>query len=367
MTSSITFIRLLFIILSTLFATIYTTSNFYSGISVTNVALGVTYGLAFSLFLILSEIFLRKVTVKSLFVSITGLFIGSLLGYALLSFVDNLIDLSSLNLTEETLGLTKIVLFLVTTYASMIACAIGAEEFYLSIPFFRFQSMNLKRKDLILDPSILLDPRILDLVASGIVDTHLVLPRFVVKELMDQAESTDENVRFKAKRALETIKKIENHTDLQLRIDETDFSEIKEIFAKLIKLARTLDANILAADLNRIQQSNVEGIKIINIHLLANALKPITQSGELIEIKIQRVGKDPLQGVGYLEDGTMVVVNGGADFLLETVKAKVLSVKHTSSGRLIFCNVAEQEDRLSYALDALDNPPRNYFVTESGY
>lgn len=112
--------------------------------------------------------------------------------------------------------------------------------------------------------------------------------------------------------------------------------------AKLIRLARLQDANIMTADINRVQQAMIDGIRIINLHLLANALKPITQTGEFLHIKIQRYGKEPRQGVGYLEDGTMVVVNGGAEFIGETIKTQVLSVKHTSSGRMIFCNAMDE-------------------------
>src|ERR1044072_7233269 len=108
-----------------------------------------------------------------------------------------------------------------------------------------------------------------------------------------------------------------------------------------------MNTNIITSDINRIQQASIEGVRIINIHLLSNALKPLTQAGEFINIKIQRYGKEPRQGVGYLDDGTMVVVNGGAEFIGETIKAQVLSVKHTSSGRMIFCNAAEEGSLLS--------------------
>jgi len=148
--------------------------------------------------------------------------------------------------------------------------------------------------------------------------------------------------KAKARRSLDLIKKLEGLPSLDLRYVDTDFPEIKEPMTKLIRLARFMDTHIITSDINRIQQASIEGVRIINIHMLSNALKPITQAGESITIKIQRYGKEARQGVGYLEDGTMVVVNGGAEFIGETVKAYVLSVKHTSSGRMIFCNAAEE-------------------------
>ncbi len=135
---------------------------------------------------------------------------------------------------------------------------------------------------------------------------------------------------------------------------------------KLLHLARLLDASIITADLNKIQQSSAEGVRIINIHGLSNALKPITQNGELLNIKIQRYGKEPRQGVGYLDDGTMVVVNGGAEYIGDTIKAQVLSVKHTSSGRMIFCNTTEEQlaslqEMSLQTSDELDNSSKNYY------
>jgi uncharacterized protein YacL len=139
---------------------------------------------------------------------------------------------------------------------------------------------------------------------------------------------------------------------------------VKDPMTKLIRLARFLDANIITSDINRIQQSSHEGVSIINIHMLSNALKPITQTGEFINIKIQRYGKEPRQGVGYLEDGTMVVVNGGAEYIGETIKAQVLSVKHTTSGRMIFCNTSEEtllsDHEFDHTIPDTDNAPRDY-------
>ena len=129
--------------------------------------------------------------------------------------------------------------------------------------------------------------------------------------------------------------------DLNVRFNETDFPEISEHTGKLVKLARLTNANLITAEMNQVETSAVEGVKIININRLSNAIKPLTQSGESITIKIQRYGKEARQGVGYLDDGTMVVVNGGGDYIGETIKAQVLSVKHTSSGRMIFCNTRE--------------------------
>ncbi|HEY4254880.1 MAG TPA: TRAM domain-containing protein, partial [Chlamydiales bacterium] len=206
-----------------------------------------------------------------------------------------------------------------------------------------------KKKDLLLDISILTDPRVLDLASSGLLDSHLVLARFLVKELYTQAEIADESTRNRAKRAIEVIKKLEAIPDLELRYNDTDFPDVKDSMGKLIRLARLLDANVLTADLSRVQIATTEGVRIINLHALSNALKPLMQAGEKIKIKIQRYGKEPRQGVGYLEDGTMVVVNGGGSSIGETIEALVLSVKHTSSGRIIFCNTLDEQNQYPHS------------------
>ena len=127
-----------------------------------------------------------------------------------------------------------------------------------------------------------------------------------------------------------------------LRYNDTDFPDAKDMTSKLIRLARLIDANILTADINRVEIASIEGVEIINLHSLSTALKPLREMGEVIKIKVQRLGKEPRQGVGYLEDGTMVVINGGGNYIDQVIDAQVLSVKHTTSGRMIFCNVIER-------------------------
>lgn len=168
----------------------------------------------------------------------------------------------------------------------------------------------------------------------------------------------------KAKRCLESIKRLEAMPSLELKILDHDYPEIKELAGKMIKLARTLDMNLLTADSSKIQQAEVQGVRFVNLNFLANALKPLNQSGEWLDIKIQRLGKEPTQGVGYLEDGTMVVVNGGADFIGQTIRCQVLSVKHSGTGRLIFCNAPDHEDDLCDSLDRMENSPSHYFVAD---
>lgn len=307
--------------------------------------IGAICGLTFSGILIGLELIIKKVsTLRNFNVLTLGLFFGILLGIAvqgLLSFILHSIQLS---LSSQILALSTTGIYLASTYVAVILTAQASQELYVSVPFLKFKPITPAKKDILFDQSVLQDPRLIDLAASGLLDNHAILPRFIVKDLQEQCEeSEDETVRIRARRCLEVITKLEALPDLNLRYTDVEFQEIKDPVAHLARVARHLDCNVLTADINRVQQANIEGVRIINIHSLSNALKPLTQTGEYMSIKIQRYGKEARQGVGYLDDGTMVVVNGGAAFIGDTIRTQVLSVKHTSSGRMIFCNALDVE------------------------
>ncbi len=361
---SLPFIRAFFLILSTLFMTAYVIS--ISGMSFGSITIGLITGLLFGLILIGLESILKRINLRTFNLIIFGLFAGYLMGEAIMLLINTLLNVTPLSINAETISLIKIVVFLFTTYFGTALALRANDEISLSIPFVKFQPTNQKKKDLLCDLSALSDARVIDLASSGLLDNHLIIPRFLIKELNIMNETGDEAAKLKARRCLEALKKLESLPSLNLRFSDTDFVENKESLPKLFHLARMLDASILTADLNRIQQATAEGIKIINIHSLSNALKPITQNGELLNIKIQRYGKEPRQGVGYLDDGTMVVVNGGAEYIGEIIKAQVLSVKHTSSGRMIFCNTTEEHLASMNEISMLsqtdmDNGSKNYY------
>lgn len=362
---SLTFIRSFFVMLSILFVTTYLTTFTPDSLTAANVVIGVVLGSLFGLLLIGTELCFKNFNLRSLNIALIGLLCGYLLGDTVLLVFKTAVDASTLSLSPGAFSLIRIVIFLFTTYLGMILTARAADELYVSIPFIRFKPTSHKKKDILLDQSALMDPRIIDLASSGLLDNQLILPRFMLKELNSSLETSDETLKAKARRSLDAIKKLENIPSLDLRFVDNDFPELKDPMAKLIRLARLQDANLMTADINRVQQAMIDGIRIINLHMLANALKPITQAGEFLHIKIQRYGKEPRQGVGYLEDGTMVVVNGGAEFIGETIKTQVLSVKHTSSGRMIFCNALdesmEMQETGTPAVDA-ESTHKNYFA-----
>lgn len=339
---SLSFIRLFFLLLCILLTTAYTTHYLNGGLTLANLLVGIFSGLIFTSLLIGIENYFKQLNLRSFNITILGLLIGYLMGNAIILILDASLNVSALSVASEGVILMHTMVYLVSVYLAMIMTARASEELYISIPFVKFKPVSHKKKDILIEMSALTDSRMIDLASTGLLNHHLILPRFLLKELYSMSESPDESARNKARRSLEVVKKLESSPTLDLRYVDTDFPDVKDPMTKLIRLARFLDANIITSDINRIQQSFHEGVSIINIHMLSNALKPITQTGEFINIKIQRYGKEPRQGVGYLEDGTMVVVNGGAEYIGETIKAQVLSVKHTTSGRMIFCNTSEE-------------------------
>lgn len=342
MKASIKSVRSFFFILSIFFTTNYTfhLPHFaFNEKMILSVAL--VLFLAGGFFLL--EFAFRRSHLRTFNVVMIGAFFGYLMGQAVLLIFNNILEFTHLHLAmqPQTMALMRILLFIFPIYLGAMMALKASDELHLSIPFVRFIHSTKKKKDFLIDSALLSDPRIIDLASTGLFDYQWIIARFTIKELQSQADSSDEMLKAKAKRALEHLKRLEAIPSLELKINETDFHDTKDSHVKIIRLASLIDANIFTADANRYQTSTSEGTKIISIHTLSLSLKPIMNSGETIKIKIQRYGKEPRQGVGYLEDGTMVVVNGGGDFLGEIIDAQVLSVKHSSTGRIIFSNALD--------------------------
>lgn len=362
---SLAFIRILFLGLCMLLATIIATADAPAETFLIKFSFGLLAGGAFGGAIISLDVLFKRFNLRTFNTAIVGLFIGYMMGSAILLVLQSILSINSTRVESQTLLAVEAAIFLSTCYLGMVMTARASNELYLSIPFVRFKTSNKFKKDILVDISALSDPRTIDLASSGILDQSLVIPRFLLKELNDLADSMDESLRLKARRGLEAFKKLETLPSLEFRCLENNFTELEDIGAKLTRLARQLDAAILTADSTRTQQIT-DGIRYINLNTLSNSLKPLAYNGESINIKIQRYGKEPRQGVGYLDDGTMVVVNGGADYIGATIRAQVLSVKHTTSGRMIFCNAADtdflSDTTITSPIQDAVNGASNYFT-----
>jgi len=191
---------------------------------------------------------------------------------------------------------------------------------------------------IVLDTSVLIDGRIADVAATGFIQGRLVVALFVLEELQKVADSGDALRRSRGRRGLAVVDELKREVHVTCEVVDQDFPGTPEVDAKLVKLARERGAALMTNDFNLNRLASVQGIRVLNLNDLANALKPIVSAGEGFEVLIVKEGKEPHQGVGYLEDGTMVVVEGGREHLDEQVRVTVTSVLQTPAGRMIFAS-----------------------------
>ena len=188
----------------------------------------------------------------------------------------------------------------------------------------------------ILDTSVIIDGRIADICKTGFIEGTIVIPEFVLEELQHIADSSDLLKRNRGRRGLDILNKIQKELDVQVLIYEGDFEEISEVDSKLVKLAKVLQGKVVTNDFNLNKVCELQGVSVLNINDLANAVKPVVLPGEEILVQIIKDGKEHGQGVAYLDDGTMIVVEGGREYIGMMMEVLVTSVLQTSAGRMIF-------------------------------
>jgi uncharacterized protein YacL len=193
----------------------------------------------------------------------------------------------------------------------------------------------------VLDTSVIIDGRIADICETGFLEGTLVVPQFVLRELQQVADSSDSLKRNRGRRGLDILQKMQKMAGVAVQIVETDFPEIREVDLKLIELARKLGGKIVTNDFNLNKVAQLRGVPVLNINELANSLKPVVLPGELMKVFVIKEGKEQGQGVGYLDDGTMVVVDQAKKALGRTIEVSVTSVLQTTAGKMIFCRWPE--------------------------
>jgi uncharacterized protein YacL len=199
-----------------------------------------------------------------------------------------------------------------------------------------FRGTGLTRRYRILDTSVIIDGRVADICETGFLDGTLVIPQFVLKELQLVADSSDSMKRNRGRRGLDILQKIQKMAGLEVMISDLDFPEVREVDLKLIELARALSGKIVTNDFNLNKVAQLRGVAVININELANSLKTVVLPGEIMKVFILKEGKEFNQGVAYLDDGTMVVVDNARKLIGKTVDVVVTSVLQTTAGKMIF-------------------------------
>jgi uncharacterized protein YacL len=209
----------------------------------------------------------------------------------------------------------------------------------------------------ILDTSVIIDGRIADVCEAHFLEGTLLVPQFVLRELQLVADSPDSLKRQRGRRGLEVLQRIQQMTHLEVEIADDDFPQIPEVDLKLIELAKRYDAEIITNDYNLNKVATLQGLDVLNVNQLANALKPVVLPGETMRVLILREGKEHNQGVAYLDDGTMVVVDGGRRMINKTVDITVTSVHQTTAGKMIFGRFDDRPDALRHAPAPVTEPP----------
>jgi uncharacterized protein YacL len=198
-----------------------------------------------------------------------------------------------------------------------------------------------------------------DLARTGLFDCQIVVPSFLPRELKCQSETGDETSRARARKALEALRRLESLPHIGIQFKDVVVPEAIELNDKIVHSAKLLNTFLLTNESLPIR-SEAEQVTYLAIDTIANSLRPPIPKGEFLSIKIQRLGKEPKQGIGYLDDGTMVVVNGGGDFLGKSVRTHVLSQKYSSSGKIVFCNVREDDGDEQPLVMPYGQPETNY-------
>jgi uncharacterized protein YacL len=288
-------------------------------------------GLGIGLAIVMFEMRLRLVSLKRLI----GAAIGSILGI-IGAFLFSTVLRNSLA-PGSTQSFLMLMIMLFMAYVGLIVGANKGDLLNLSALGGIFGGeKQTKKSQKILDTSVIIDGRIADIAETGFLDGVLVIPQFVLRELQLVADSADPLKRNRGRRGLDILQRIQKIATVQVQIVEDDFPSIREVDMKLIELAKEFEAKIITNDFNLNKVAQLQGVEVLNINELANALKPIVLPGEAMRVFILKEGKEYNQGVAYLDDGTMVVVDNARKMIGKTVDVAVTSVLQTTAGKMIF-------------------------------
>ncbi len=293
--------------------------------------LSLLFGALGATLVIFFEARLRKASLKRLI----GAAVGSILGILGATMISTM--LAKTTIEPRTLSFLQIGLFLFMAYVGLVSGANKGDLLNLAALGGIFGGERpAKHRYKILDTSVIIDGRIADICETGFVDGILMIPQFVLRELQQVADSADSLKRNRGRRGLDILQRIQKMSGIIVQIVETDYPTIREVDLKLIELAKETEAKIVTNDFNLNKVAQLQGVEVLNINELANSLKPVVLPGETMKVFILKEGKEYNQGVAYLDDGTMVVVDNARKMIGKTIDTSVTSVLQTTAGKMIF-------------------------------
>jgi uncharacterized protein YacL len=288
------------------------------------------FGLLLGILVVVFEWRMRDLSVTHML----GAVLGAALGLALARML--VAALFWTNTAEPRMAFLHALVVLVLTYLGVLIGGRRGEWLEPARLVTLFRAAGPQRRYKILDTSVIIDGRIADICETGFIDGTLLIPQFVLKELQLVADSADSLKRNRGRRGLDILQKIQKMSGIEVMISDLDYPEVREVDLKLIELARTLQGKIVTNDFNLNKVAQLRGVDVLNINELANSLKPVVLPGEIMKVFILKEGKEYNQGVAYLDDGTMVVVDNARKMISKTIDVVVTSVLQTTAGKMIF-------------------------------
>ena len=298
-------------------------------------------GALIAICIILFELRIRRASLKTLI----GAAVGSIMGIIGAFLIGSLISRQeSMAVAPEVKTFLTLALTFFMAYVGLMVGAAKGDYLELSA-LGGILTDKASRRDLkILDTSVIIDGRIADVAETGFLTGSLIIPQFILRELQQVADSPDSSKRQRGRRGLDMLNRLQNNSSLDIQIVETDFPSVREVDLKLIELGKQLDAVIVTNDFNLNKVSQLRGVSVLNINELANALKPVVLPGEAMRVFILKEGKEYNQGVAYLDDGTMVVVDNARRLIGKNADIAVTSVLQTTAGKMIFGRLWEEAE-----------------------
>jgi uncharacterized protein YacL len=327
----------MFIILRVIVFLVFALSGYMIGIKYNNEIYGVLTGGVLGLIAVAAEIQLKKIELGTIIGGLLGISCGLLFAYLLMLPLKLFLG--------EDVNLIYVGLMAVFGYGGLLLGLSRGKVISVAAIFRLFRGQGMEEHLKILDTSVIIDGRIADVCETGFLEGVFILPQFILQELQHIADASDTMKRARGRRGLDILHKIQKMARITVRIVDEDFPKIKEVDAKLVALAKLLNAKVITNDFNLNKVAELQGVSVLNINELANSLKPVVLPGEAMKVFILKEGKEYNQGVAYLDDGTMVVVENARRLIGKNSDVTVTSVLQTTAGRMIFSKLKEDYER----------------------